>query len=276
MSRDRNSLQGRLCLMALLCLGGPLFACVQPASLSEQGVGRVGSLSGPPRRGVEASLINEGGPVFAEVPVPAPTGAVAPLINEGGPVFAVPGRVVLPAYFRGRPADLNVSAEQLGGAKIASVRPASVQSDGRFELLVPRGEGAFMATTVFAQDEYLIRMRSLVKPEEGQRITIDSTSTLVTAKLGQAYQRGLSLNLDTLNDSTQALISNLRAGIPAAEWQRVQLDGDNLHLGRALNAVTSLRPELQTQVEAWEDVLNSQPMRPKAVSAPEPGGPQPK
>lgn len=248
---------------AAACLAAPLMACqAQPTLPVAEDEGRMTARAGVTlKRPADAGLINEGGPVFDAPPPPVEN--TATLINEGGPVFALPGEVVFPTYFRGNPAQLTVAAEQLGGSRIAAIAPAPVHADGKFVLRVPKDADAFMATTVFTQDEYLFRMRTVVKPVEGGSILIDPTSTLVSAKLGQAYQRGMQLDLNKLAGPTIGLTDNLRFGIHAEEWGRVQLDGDNLSLARALAALTSLRPHLEVQVNAWDDLINEQPWRPR-------------
>lgn len=245
------------------CLAAPLVACAaQPTMPVAEDEGRLAARAGATlKRPADAGLINEGGPVFAAPPTTVDPGAT--LINEGGPVFALPGEVVFPSYFRGNPTQLSVTAEQLGGSRITTILPAPLREDGKFTLRVPKDAAAFMATTVFTQDEYLFRMRTVVKPVEGGSILIDPTSTLVSAKLGQAYQRGLQLDLNKLAGPTIELTDNLRFGIHAEEWGRVQLDGDNLSLARALAALTSLRPHLEVQVNAWDDMINEQPWRPR-------------
>ncbi|MEB3285323.1 MAG: hypothetical protein VKN33_08565 [Candidatus Sericytochromatia bacterium] len=241
----------------------PLAACAtQPLAVVGEESRVSNRASTAMNRPLDAGLINEGGPVFAAPPLPPET--TPALINEGGPVFMLPGEVVFPGYFRGNPALLTVSAEALGGSRITTIAPAPLGSDGKFTMRIPQDTGAFMASTVFTQDEYLYRMRTLVKPVEGGQILIDPTSTLVSAKLGQAYQRGLLLDLDKLSQPTIELMDNLRFGIHAEEWGRVQLDGDNLSLGRSLAALTGLRPHLEVQVNAWEALINEQPWRARA------------
>jgi hypothetical protein len=248
---------------AVAVLALPLVACAAQPTMPVEDEGRMSAARAGSslKRPMDASLINEGGPVFDAPPVPTDNGNT--LINEGGPVFAIPGEVIFPSYFRGDRTQLVILAEQLGGDRVNGIAPAPLQEDGTFTLRVPKDTGAFMASTVFIQDEYLFRMRSVVKPVEGGSILIDPTSTLVSAKLGQAYQRGLLLDLNKLAGPTIELTDNLRFSIPGEEWGRVQLDGDNLSLARALTALTSLRPQLETQVNAWDDLINEQPLRPR-------------
>lgn len=250
------------------------WGCAAPASNPTIAETQVSAAGGSVRRTADARLINEGGPVFEQPK--APEGAR--LINEGGPVYAIPGEVVPPVYFRGGRADLIVTAERLGGVRVDAVPIARVDANGRFTLEVPQGEKAFFASTVFPQDEMVVRMRALVQPGTDATIVLDPLETLAAAKISRSFQLGHDVDLDALAPPTRQLISNFRAELPADEVNRVQLTGSNLDLARELNSLAGTRPNLDYALNAWEDRLGSLPMRrnPQGSGTDVPAGEPPK
>lgn len=252
-------------------LGG--WGCAGPGAATIQEK-QVSSAAGGLRKTADTSLINEGGPVFEQ----PRSGGGAGLINEGGPVYALPGEVVTPVYFRGNRADLIITAERPGGVRVDAVPLARVDGEGRFTLVVPRGEKAFFASTVFPHGEMVVRMRSLVQPGPDARIVLDPLETLVAARISRSFQLGHQVNLDGLSDPTRKLIGSFRAAIPAPELARVQLVGSNLDLARELNSLAGTRPHLDYDLNAWEDQLLGLPLRanPEAPSPGEPGSEPPK
>lgn len=181
-------------------------------------------------------------------------GSEVRLINEGGPVFAMPGEVLFLASAIDTEG-LKVTAERADGTKIQSVPSAMISAEGSFELRGPMSAGAFFATTVVEDKEAVYRMRALVRPEDGKRITIDTVSSLVAADLIQASKRHQKAELNAIYDRTSQLTTDLRAAIPAEEMREVNLSGPNEALVGQLHALASARPELYTNLKAWEEML---------------------
>ncbi|MEB3220495.1 MAG: hypothetical protein VKS61_00305 [Candidatus Sericytochromatia bacterium] len=273
MERNRQGRKGvARTLLGLSLAGAASCATPQAPTITTQSQGSV-----PPGTAVvrpaETRLIDEGGPVYAK-PLPPAGAEGARLINEGGPVYVIPGEIVVPTYFKGDRTELTVTAERLGGARVEAVVPAKVGADGRFSLVVPQGERAFFASTVFPQDELLVRLRTLVQPGADTRVVLDPLATLVTARISRTWLQGHELDLDRLAQPTAELISNLRAALPAAELNRVPLTGSNLDLARELSSLAGKRPDLDYALNAWEDKLTAFPLRPPEGALP-PAGPTP-
>jgi hypothetical protein len=239
------------CLVAAAGCAAP-----PPPTITTQQQGSVATGSAV-LRSADARLIDEGGPVYAK----PSTGEGARLINEGGPVYAIPGEVAVPTYFKGDPKELTITAERLGGARVEGIPAAKVEADGRFTLLVPKGEGPFFASTVFTHDELLVRLRTLVQPGPDARVALDPLATLVAARISRTWLQGHDVDLQQLADPTAELVAKLRAALPASEVNRVPLTGSNLDLARELSALAALRPDLDYALNAWEDRLSAFPMR---------------
>lgn len=192
---------------------------------------------------------------------PTPEGQIGPnlyntkaatLINEGGPVFALPGELRMPVYFRGEKQDLVVRAERLEGGPFAKVAPASVAPDGRFVLSVPENGTLFFATTEFTQDDGVYRMRALAQASRGRTIIVDTAGTLVGAKIALAAQKRPLSDLNALQ--TASLIEQVSNTLQPA-LDRVQLNQSDEDLSETLTALTLPDRDLAYHLLAWEQNL---------------------
>lgn len=193
------------------------------------------------------------------------------LINEGGPVFAMPGEVLFLASAINIEG-LKVSAERVDGSKIQSVPVAQLSPEGTFELRGPMSAGVFFATTVVEDQDAVYRMRALVRPEDGKKITIDTTSSLIAADIIEASKRHQKAELGGLYNRTAQLTADIRSAVPAEEMREVKLSGTNDALVGQLHALTSARPALYDDLRAWEEMLHGGGDR--AAETPQGSGPQ--
>lgn len=177
------------------------------------------------------------------------------LINEGGPVFAMPGEVLLLASAINTEG-LKITAERADGSKIQSISAAQLSPEGTFELRGPLSAGLFFATTVVEDQDAVYRMRALVRPEEGKKITIDTTSSLIAADIIQASKRHQKAEISGAFTRTEQLTAAIRASLPAEELREVDLSGTNDALVGQLHALASARPELYAALRGWEEMLH--------------------
>lgn len=203
-----------------------------------------------------ASLINEGGPVFG-----LPGGGS--LINEGGPVFNKPtnsgsftlaGQLLAPRYFTGSVSGLGVGAEALDGGAFPDVTASPVAGDGSFSLQGPATGKFFFAAASFTFDDTTHRVRALARADEDAgKITLDTTSSLLAAKVALAEQKRHLNSIDF--QETQDLGNMVRYKL-GAQLDKVQLDAANAELSNALNVLVRQDDQLRARVRSWEYTLD--------------------
>ena len=181
-------------------------------------------------------------------------GGDAPLINEGGPVFAMPGEVLFFASAQSA-AEMKVTAERVDGSKVLSIPAAQLGPDGTFELHGYESAGLFFATTIVEDQETVYKMRALVRAENQQRIIIDTASTLVAADVLKASRRHQKAELGAIYTRTAALTHEIRTQVPEDEMRAVNLSGTSDVLVSQLHAIAGPRQALYDELRAWEEAL---------------------
>lgn len=251
-------------------------------AMAKRATARVGSLA---LAGALACLAGCGGGANApgtERQVNGDLAVRTHLIDEGGPVF-LNGKVLLPGYYKGEIAGLQVRAERLDGGAFPQIGPALVGSEGAFALRGQRMSNLMFVSAEFIHEDSLHRVRALAYPDPNTPVTIDATSTLLAASVAMAAQRRKLLDLDINEANALAQAFRSKAGATA---NQVLLNQPNEDLSLSMARLAKVDAGLVAQLQAFDLKLNPPPFldpglapavpTPATTTGGEPSGPDPK